>query len=162
MSVFSIQIEEPCSSAIYEYPEDPLGELTEVENAFIKFCFEKNYVVRLQLDEYVRMVRLYPHIVQAWVSLPGMPKRIRSRAATQITFPEVALSIEISPQIGHLERVNIRFHTFGTTHEDMRGEAAAIDVVAALEAFVAELRERIVAAGYMTREQAREYVVVTS
>ena len=49
--------------------------------------------------------------------------------------------------IGHPDRVNIRFHTFGSTHNNVRGEAAANEVVAALEGFLADLRKRIVDAG---------------
>ncbi|MGK7905526.1 MAG: hypothetical protein AB4352_29795 [Hormoscilla sp.] len=99
---FELQLAEPWVWPGLEPPDDPLGELDDLEISLRKFCFECNHKVAIGIAGEVKYVFLDPDIILILNELPEKISQLASGKKIEIDFPESWMIIEFVPAGGEV------------------------------------------------------------
>src|SRR5262245_21758949 len=152
---FNLRLEQPWSSEHFLPPEDPLGELTQFEMGLRRFCFERNQRVALDLGAESKHVFLFPDICLLIDRLPEKISSLRRGNKIELEFPESFMIIEIAPESGKAICV---LRKFGNTPESKSLEFELDNVITALDWFVHLVIQLAIDSGYITKEDAEDFL----
>jgi hypothetical protein len=146
---FAIHIAEPYTASGFLAPEDPLGELSDAERDFRKFCFEHNHAVKIRVNDKERRALLFPDVALAYARLREVPDRLEQNVDAIVEFPEGMFRLVFRPDRGEVE---CRLDEYGYQHSTTSAKWNVRDVVAVVTAFVDDVRARAESAGYSVPE----------
>lgn len=149
-----LRLEEPWVWEGLEPPEDPLGELSELENNLRQFCYECNHKVILKIAEHSEELYLDPDIILGLNELPEQISDISLGKKVQIDFPESWLILKFMPE-GH--RINCILNEWysGIIKEYQLDKAQVVEM---FEGFLDELMQMAIAGGYISLEEKKQFL----
>jgi len=150
---FELLIKEPWVCEDLDPPEDPLGELTELENSLQMFCYECNHRIVLKIGEEKEELFLDPDIILDLQYLPEQMRALSLGKRVDIDFPESWLMMKFMPE-GEL--INCTLREFGNSCTTKEFQLDKAQVLEAFDSFLEELMEMAIARGYITHEQKNQ------
>jgi hypothetical protein len=150
---FELQLEEPWVWEGLEPPDDPLGELTELENSLRLFCYECNHKVAMNIGNESRELFLDPDIILILDELPEQMQELSLGKKVDIDFPESWLILKLIPDGDRVRGILRKFGKSCTIKEFQLDKAQVLE---AFESFLEELMEMAKANGYITHEQKNQ------
>ncbi|MDY6803318.1 MAG: hypothetical protein SXA11_05860 [Cyanobacteriota bacterium] len=152
---FELQLEELWIWEGLEPPDDPLGELTELENSLRLFCYECNHKVAMKIGEEREELYLDPDIILILDELPEQMQALSFGKKIQIDFPESWMMMKFVPE-GDIISCTLReFGNYCITKEFQLDKAQVLET---FESFLEELMEMAIANGYITYEQKNQFL----
>jgi hypothetical protein len=155
MELFNIKLDERRESELDSRPEDRLDEFSPFEMGLRLFCFEQNHRVLIEIGNEKRYVSLYPDICSVIEELPEQIANLSRGETVEIIFSEVMRSIDFAPID---EKVVCTLRTFGYSQDAKSFECSLTQVTEALSNFVNELIQSAVTGGYISREDADQFL----
>lgn len=152
---FELQLEEPWVWEGLEPPDDPLGELTELENSLRLFCYECNHRIVLKIGDENRELFLDPDIILILDELPEQMRELSLGKKVEIDFPESWLILKLIPDGDRVRGILRKFGNSCITKEFQLDKAQVLE---AFESFLEELMEMAKAKGYITYEQKNVFL----
>jgi hypothetical protein len=150
-----IEIEQPCSSANYVRPDDPLGELTPLELGLRQFCYDQNHRVSIRVGDQQFQVLLFPDVSLLIYWLPGKLENLAHGATIELEFPERMFNLELALAIGHTV---CTVHWFGLRNEYKQFSLDLHSTLEELHQFLESLLDAATLAGYITAEDASGFL----
>ena len=150
--LLSLEISERYTEGSVSAPEDPLGELSESEINFRRFCFEQNHVVEIALGDMQERAVLFPDILLAFRALMDLPENLKRQGKAEVVFPENMFRLEFQTRAA---KVDCRLQEFGYRTESDACTLSLSDVLKAVQSFTNDVLARAIQADYLTPEQAR-------
>ncbi|MDY6805045.1 MAG: hypothetical protein SXA11_14735 [Cyanobacteriota bacterium] len=152
---FELLLEEPWICEVLYPPEDPLGELSELENNLRLFCYECNHKVALKIAEEKKELFLDPDIILALNYLPEQMRELSLGKKIEIDFPESWLILKFMPD-GH--RINFILHKFGNSCTIKEFQLDKNQVLEMFESFLEKLMQMAIAKGYISYEDKEQFL----
>ena len=152
---FKMQLDEPWGWENLAPPEDPLGELSNLEMRLRRFCFECNHRVSIEVGERKFDVFLDPDIILILADLPQKISELSRGKKIEIEFPESYREIAFMPVDGEI-RCTLR--RFGQAVQRQRFLLERTQVLEALRGFLEELVCLALDGGYVSPEQGHEFL----
>ena len=156
---FDIKLKEPFQENYFDAPEDPLGELSNLEMGLRRFCFECNRQVLIEIADEKIFMLLDPDISLLLHKLPNKVASIAFGKKAEIAFPESCLVIELKP-LAH--KINCVLKEFGRKPKQKNFELDKNQVLETLKHFLNEVTELAVKEGYITLEEKNDFLLPIS
>lgn len=151
---FELLLEEPWTWEYLEPPEDPLGELSELENNLRRFCFECNHKVALKIGDDREELFLDPDLILILNELPEQMLRLSLGKKIEIYFPESWIILKFVPDG---DRISCTFKEFGNSCIIKEYQLDTTQVLEMFEGFLDELMQMAIAGGYITFEEKYQF-----
>ena len=156
---FDIRLEEPFQEDYFDAPEDPLGELSNLEMGLRRFCFECNRQVLIEVADEKIFVLLDPDICLLLDKLPDKVADIAFGKKNEMAFPESCFVIELKP-LAH--EISCVLKEFGREAKQKKFELDKNQVLETLKHFLNEVIGLAVGKGYITLEEKDEFLLPIS
>lgn len=152
---FELLLEEPWICEDIDPPEDPLGELSELENSLQLFCFECNHKVVLKIGDEREELFLDPDIILALNYLPEQIRELSLGKKVHIHFAESWMVLKFLPEGDEINCILDKFGSSGFIKEFKVDKAQVLEM---LESFLGELMQMAIAGGYITSEEKEQFL----
>jgi hypothetical protein len=153
--MFKIQLEKPMSSENYLPPDDPLGELSPFEKGLRLFCYERNHVVVIEMCGKEMHVYLFPEMSLLIQRLPEKISDLSRGNPVVLEFSESCMDIKFAPAN---EKLIGTLQSFGDAPNVESCELQATDIIDSLTRFVQDIIQSAVEGGYITEDDAKEFL----
>jgi len=144
---FELQLAEPWVWPGLEPPDDPLGELDDLEISLRKFCFECNHKVAIRIAGEVKYIFLDPDIILILNELPEKISQLASGEKIELDFPESWMIIEFVPAEGE---VSCTLRKFGDRCQQIQFILDLPQVLGVLKSFLDTVIQMARERGYIS------------
>ena len=153
---FNFQLAERFLEDWADPPEDPLGELSDFEMGWRRFCFEHNHKVLIEIGDAQKEVFLDPDICMMIDNyFPNEIAKLSQGKPIEIDFGESWFTIMLLPIDN---KINCTWIKFGTSCWEKHFEFDRTHVLNTLRGFLQEVMQLAVDKGYITLEEKEEFI----
>ncbi|MFH7030728.1 MAG: hypothetical protein ACHBN1_36640 [Heteroscytonema crispum UTEX LB 1556] len=152
----TLQLEEPWIWEGLEAPDDPLGELSDLEMGLRRFCFECNHKVSLVIGNEKKEIFLDPDIILILDELPEEIYKLSIGQKIQLDLPESYMYIDLVP---FADKISCTFTKFGYNPKQKHFELDTTQVLGELIIFLETVIRKAVDGGYITSEEKEKFLI---
>lgn len=153
---FSINIEGILEDDFYKIPEDPLGEFSDFEMAFRRFCFDNNLYIAIIIGNVTHKIHLYHDFLDAIED--GWCKDITKLSNGEtITIDLNDFNLYMTPNL-NVGTIECRCHSRFGTSEPYNEILSLSDVLEQMNYFTNKILTIAVQKGYINTEDIYKYL----
>jgi hypothetical protein len=153
--LFRIDLKEHCKSTSDPPGEPPEDDPGDVDMYLWRYCYDHNRRVVVQVGSMTLETKLDPDIRMMLLGLPQTIREIEAGEPDVVYFNEAGSEVAFTPEG---DRMLCRVHLWGATADEPQFACDRAQVIGELWQFVEGLARQGVDQGYLTEQQAYEFL----